>query len=356
MAPHAPIGGRYLLNMQEAGHSASAGAGPPRAVAKLRLLNCYYSGQPIGGGDGDLSTFPAPARGKGGVLWLPVGPAAALRPAPAPNRDSLLAARAARRLCVKCRLREVPYNRGLGSPPRVNSARCATRGDGGLGARLGSARLGSARLGTAQAAMELNSLLILLEAAEYLERRDRAEHGYASVLPFDSDYSRKKTKAGTMARKSQNNRSSHNELEKHRRAKLRLYLEQLKQLVPLGPDSTRHTTLSLLKRAKMHIKKLEEQDRKALNIKEQLQREHRYLKRRLEQLSVQGMERIRTDSMGSTISTDSEQEVDIEGMEFTPGEMDSIGSASDAEDHYSLQSGSSDGGYTHSRRLNARLS
>ncbi|XP_030306406.1 max dimerization protein 4 isoform X4 [Calypte anna] len=151
-------------------------------------------------------------------------------------------------------------------------------------------------------------------------------------------------------------RSSHNELEKHRRAKLRRYLEQLKQLVPLGPDSTRHTTLSLLKRAKMHIKKLEEQDRKALNIKEQLQREHRYLKRRLEQLSVQGMERIRTDSMGSTISTDSEQEVDIEGMEFTPGEMDSIGSASDAEDHYSLQSGSSDGGYTHSRRLNARLS
>lgn len=39
-----------------------------------------------------------------------------------------------------------------------------------------------------------------------------------------------------------------------RRAKLRLYLEQLKQLVPLGPDSTRHTTLSLLKRAKVHIK------------------------------------------------------------------------------------------------------
>jgi len=42
-------------------------------------------------------------------------------------------------------------------------------------------------------------------------------------------------------------------------------------------------------------------------MKEQLQREHRYLKRRLEQLSVQGLERIRTDSMGSTISTDSEQ-------------------------------------------------
>ncbi|XP_053314174.1 max dimerization protein 4 isoform X1 [Spea bombifrons] len=218
--------------------------------------------------------------------------------------------------------------------------------------------------------MELNSLLILLEAAEYLERRDRgichgqqtrahthreAEHGYASVLPFHSDYSMKKTKAASISRKSQNNRSSHNELEKHRRAKLRLYLEQLKQLVPLGPDSNRHTTLSLLKRAKMHIKKLEEQDRKALNIKEQLQREHRYLKRRLEQLSVHGIERMRTDSMGSVMSTDSEQEVDIEGMEFTPGEMDSIGSSSDVEDHYSLQSGSSGSGYTHSLRLTARL-
>ncbi|XP_059197111.1 max dimerization protein 4 isoform X1 [Centropristis striata] len=229
--------------------------------------------------------------------------------------------------------------------------------------------------------MELNSLLMLLEAAEYLDRRDReAEHGYASVLPYSSDFSRKKTKASPISRKTQNNRSSHNELEKHRfifggprpssrtpphfsttsfqkRAKLRLYLEQLKKLVPLGPDSTRHTTLSLLKRAKMHIKKLEEQDRKALNTKEALQREHRYLKRRLEQLSVSGsVERIRTDSMGSTISTDSEQEVDIEGMEFTPVEADSVDSISDGEeeeDHYSLQSSSSDTSYTatHSHRL-----
>ncbi|XP_036430671.1 max dimerization protein 4 [Colossoma macropomum] len=204
--------------------------------------------------------------------------------------------------------------------------------------------------------MELNSLLILLEAAEYLERRDReAEHGYASVLPYNSDFSRKKTKATPISRKAQSNRSSHNELEKHRRAKLRLYLEQLKQLVPLGPDSTRHTTLSLLKRARMHIKKLEEQDRKALNVKEQLQREHRYLKRRLEQL---GMERIRTDSMGSTISTDSEQEVDvdIEGMEFTPGEGDSVDSVSDTEDHYSLQGSSSDSShYSPSHRLHTHI-
>ncbi|AWP05516.1 Max dimerization protein 4 [Scophthalmus maximus] len=183
-----------------------------------------------------------------------------------------------------------------------------------------------------------------------------AEHGYASVLPYSSDFSSKKTKTSPISRKTQNNRSSHNELEKHRRAKLRLYLEQLKKLVPLGPDTTRHTTLSLLKRARMHIKKLEEQDRKALNVKEQLQREHRYLKRRLEQLSVSGsVERVRTDSMGSTISTDSEQDVDIEGVEFTPGEVDSVDSISDGEeeDHYSLQSSSSDTSYTatHSHRL-----
>lgn len=209
--------------------------------------------------------------------------------------------------------------------------------------------------------MELNSLLILLEAAEYLERRDReAEHGYASVLPFNSDFSRKKTKASPISRKTQNNRSSHNELEKHRRAKLRLYLEQLKELVPLGPDSTRHTTLSLLKRAKMHIKKLEEADRKALNTKEQLQREHRYLKRRLEQLVMPGgVERTRTDSLGSTISTDSEQEVDIEGMESPLGEGelgegDSVDESisddglldGEEEEDYNLQSSSSDASYT----------
>ncbi|XP_014301941.2 max dimerization protein 4 [Myotis lucifugus] len=91
------------------------------------------------------------------------------------------------------------------------------------------------------------------------------------------------------------------------------------------------------------LQKLEEQDRRALSIKEQLQRQHRFLKRRLEQLSVQSLERVRTDSTGSAVSTDdSEQEVDVEGMEFGPGELDSVGSSSDVDDHYSLQS---DGGY-----------
>ena len=38
-----------------------------------------------------------------------------------------------------------------------------------------------------------------------------------------------------------------------RRAHLRLCLERLKSLVPLGPDANRHTTLSLLMKAKEHI-------------------------------------------------------------------------------------------------------
>lgn len=38
------------------------------------------------------------------------------------------------------------------------------------------------------------------------------------------------------------------------RAHLRLCLERLKVLIPLGPDCTRHTTLGLLNKAKAHIK------------------------------------------------------------------------------------------------------
>ena len=39
-----------------------------------------------------------------------------------------------------------------------------------------------------------------------------------------------------------------------RRAQLRTCLEKLKDLVPLGPESARHTTLGLLTRAKHFIK------------------------------------------------------------------------------------------------------
>ncbi|NXM75490.1 MAD1 protein, partial [Serilophus lunatus] len=94
-------------------------------------------------------------------------------------------------------------------------------------------------------------------------------------------------------------RSTHNEMEKNRRAQLRLCLERLKGLVPLGAAAGRHTTLSLLTRARLHIQKLEDVERRALHQLEQLQREQRHLQRQLEKL---GVERLRTDSIGSSLS------------------------------------------------------
>ncbi|NXS04852.1 MAD1 protein, partial [Oxylabes madagascariensis] len=86
-----------------------------------------------------------------------------------------------------------------------------------------------------------------------------------------------------------------------RRAQLRLCLERLKGLVPLGTAAGRHTTLSLLTRARLHIQKLEDQERRALHQIEQLQREQRHLQRQLEKL---GMERVRIDSIGSSLSSE----------------------------------------------------
>uniref|UniRef100_A0A8C6VT36 MAX dimerization protein 1 n=1 Tax=Naja naja TaxID=35670 RepID=A0A8C6VT36_NAJNA len=149
------------------------------------------------------------------------------------------------------------------------------------------------------------NIQMLLEAAEFLERREReAEHGYASLLPFSAK-EREAFKRRSRPKKGGGggggSRSTHNEMEKNRRAHLRLCLEKLKGMVPLGPESSRHTTLSLLTKAKLHIKKLEDYDRKAIHQIDQLQREQRHLKRQLEKL---GIERVRMDSLGSTVSSE----------------------------------------------------
>ncbi|XP_063221704.1 max dimerization protein 1-like [Bacillus rossius redtenbacheri] len=126
------------------------------------------------------------------------------------------------------------------------------------------------------------SIEALLQAAEYLERRDReAEHGYASTLPMPEDLIHKRPKT----KKSQGSRTTHNELEKNRRAHLRNCLEKLKEMVPLGPEASRHTTLGLLTKAKRFIKNLEEKERRHAAHKENLGREQRYLRRLLEQLA-----------------------------------------------------------------------
>lgn len=180
----------------------------------------------------------------------------------------------------------------------------------------------------------------LLQAAEYIERREReAEHGYASTLPMPEDYSSKKR---LKSKKSQGNRSTHNELEKNRRANLRHCLEKLKDIVPVGPDSSRHTTLGLLTKAKSFIKALEDKERKTISQREQLRREQRFLQRRLENL-LEGQYRVRQErsisecstSTNSTTSSNSESdEIDIMGY----------GSAtSDTDENSSVESSSSDG-------------
>lgn len=130
------------------------------------------------------------------------------------------------------------------------------------------------------------SIAALLQAAEYIERREReAEHGYASTMPIPDDIRSSSKRSKT--KKSQGSRTTHNELEKNRRAHLRNCLEKLKVLVPLGPETSRHTTLGLLTKAKRFIKSLEERERKHAVHKEQLSREHRFLRRKVEQLTTQ---------------------------------------------------------------------
>ncbi|CAG0924101.1 unnamed protein product [Notodromas monacha] len=71
-----------------------------------------------------------------------------------------------------------------------------------------------------------------------------------------------------------------------RRAHLKTCLERLKEMVPLGPDSTRHTTLGLLRRAKAYIKNLEEKERQYVNTKESLTEKRELLTIRFRQLSA----------------------------------------------------------------------
>ncbi|XP_059586167.1 max-interacting protein 1 isoform X2 [Alligator mississippiensis] len=205
----------------------------------------------------------------------------------------------------------------------------------------------------------LHNVQLLLEAASYLEQIEKenkkCEHGYASAFPALPSPEAKPARRLSRARKHSSGGSTAGTAS--RRAHLRLCLERLKVLIPLGPDCTRHTTLGLLNKAKAHIKKLEEAERRSQHQLENLEREQRFLKRRLEQL--QGSpetERIRMDSVGSTISSDrsdserEEIEVDVESTEFSHGEVDNISttSISDIDDHSSLQSMGSDEGYSSS--------
>merc|ERR1712193_335368 len=196
------------------------------------------------------------------------------------------------------------------------------------------------------AMLEMN-IETLLQAAEYIERREReAEHGYASSLPSSDQnqiISNKNLRLKSSTKKPQGSRSTHNELEKNRRAHLRSCLENLKDLVPVGADSSRHTTLGLLNKAKHFIKNLEERDKKSLSAKDLLHREQRYLRRRLELLSEEvgvDIHKRRSISESSSSSVSSIQSSESDDVTYS-GLSD--------DDHLSITSGASnasDGGVT----------
>lgn len=220
------------------------------------------------------------------------------------------------------------------------------------------------------------SIAALIQAAEYIERRDRvyfvaeAEHGYASSLPaYEESRSggrRPKTK------KSQGSRTTHNELEKNRRAHLRSCLEKLKDMVPLGPEASRHTTLGLLTKAKRFIKSLEEREKRHVGHKEQLAREQRYLRRRLTQLCSTPRDVTRTISETSMTHAHATRADSLSSLESSSGvstaerspssvsesdEVDVIGYTSNQSDSESLVSGhSGDSGVGVPRRRRARSS
>ncbi|XP_061645832.1 max-interacting protein 1-like [Phyllopteryx taeniolatus] len=207
----------------------------------------------------------------------------------------------------------------------------------------------------------MKNVQVLLDAAHYIDSVDKnsgkCEHGYASTYPANETAHPQKHRKFNKNKKLDNihNRSAHNELEKNRRAHLRLCLERLKSLIPLGPDCSRHTTLGLLNKAKVHIKKLEEMDRRSQHQLDTLEREQRYLQRQLAQLETLGeRDRVRMDSLGSPTDSDrsesdlEEIEVDVECTDFSLGEIDSVssGGASDLDDQSSRQSSASDEGYS----------
>ncbi|XP_013774543.1 max dimerization protein 1-like isoform X1 [Limulus polyphemus] len=184
------------------------------------------------------------------------------------------------------------------------------------------------------------SIAALIQAAEYLDRREReAEHGYASTLSLSRDLRHRRAVSKKSHSQGHFNRTTHNELEKNRRAHLRDCMENLKEMVPLDPDSSRHTTLGLLTKAKLFIKGLEEREKKQQVQKEQLLREQRYLRRRRDHLgaAIVNLKRGGTNASTSVSESSPSQsdDIDILGYNSNP---------SDTDDHNSVQSMNSDGG------------
>lgn len=169
---------------------------------------------------------------------------------------------------------------------------------------------------------------LLIEAANYLENCDNkrhreSDHGYASTFKYGDEPSKKRMRP---SKKSQS-RTSHNELEKNRRAHLRNCLDSLKSIVPLGSESTRHTTLGLLRRATLLIKDLECKRTSFEQEKDKLVKYNEHLKEMLFRLEIK-FERFRHDSTGSTslseCSSDSDKDEIIDVLDTSCSSSDEL--------------------------------
>jgi len=97
-------------------------------------------------------------------------------------------------------------------------------------------------------------------------------------------------------------RSMHNQMEKNRRAQLRIFMNNLRDVIPAGngPNRRKLTTLTLLQNARAYIESLKENEEQHEHDKQKLWRRHLRLREILCQLS------------GSAIVT-------VPGIPITPG-------------------------------------
>lgn len=188
---------------------------------------------------------------------------------------------------------------------------------------------------------EIMDISILLKAAEYLARREKeAEHCYALTAPAPvvTRSCRQRSSKAKIAR------SSHNELEKNRRAHLRQCFEELKRVVPFSDDASRHTTLGLLKQARLFIEAAQERHRQSVRCLRQLIRERQQLLRHQKilaagggELSFRGSHTISESSVSSSSSSGSSafserEDLDVLGSGTSgPSEDEEASDANDGE-------------------------
>ncbi|KAE9553183.1 hypothetical protein FO519_003622 [Halicephalobus sp. NKZ332] len=135
----------------------------------------------------------------------------------------------------------------------------------------------------------MNTLTIdhLLRAAQLFEQQTALQFGLVgrgptSPLQLPPQSSLITIKKKSVSSVSKQSRAAHNELEKNRRANLRSYLDQIKDILPPEYDSSRDTTLSLLTRARNHMKQWRQKQESLICRRSELLIKNAKLKEKIE--------------------------------------------------------------------------